>query len=63
MSISNTETERIAAALERCADALELLATAYVHTRPIDGGVTELADTQAELVRYAWLKPPEQTGQ
>ena len=62
MPEKGADTARIAAALERCADALELLATAYVQTRLVDASaVRELVDTEAELVRYAWLKPPEKT--
>ena len=49
--------ERIAAALERCANALELLATIVAQTRLGDErDVVELADTAARLARYAWLK-------
>jgi hypothetical protein len=57
MSIPNTEAERIAAALERCAQALELLAVAYVRTNVDYCDLTLLADTHDELVRLEWLKP------
>jgi hypothetical protein len=54
------QAERLIAAIERCAEALELLSTAYVHRALSDDEdfvIGDLADTQEDLVQKKWSRP------
>jgi hypothetical protein len=58
--MTTEQAERLIAATERCAEALELLSTAYVHRMALaddDFDIVDLADTQAELVQTKWSRP------
>ena len=65
---SSEDTRRIAAALERCATALELLATLeyqraaeHYEVGP-DAYLDGLPDWHAELLKRGWLKDPDAAG-
>lgn len=57
--MNKADQTRTADALERCANALELLALAYVRQTfqfpDPDADLAELADWQADLIKKGWL--------